>query len=190
MHLIWVRRKQKYFLFRGLTPFLIIRSDLPVGLICRSSMPGFDLHGGKSVDLPPQARSLPTCRSSSGPASPPTRRTKSPIVNLECPGSTHEGGTPNAPRTPDDCRWRGDDNLYVSFSNIEQGRETGLQRQGAGAKHSRRHDILPAKLADDRVHGARWSGQWNWRRPDDQAGRALTTGFHSVDLALRRVFRA
>src|SRR6476659_11417208 len=29
--LIWVRRKQKYFCKRGLTRFLIIRSDLPVG---------------------------------------------------------------------------------------------------------------------------------------------------------------
>jgi hypothetical protein len=43
MHLIWVGRKQKYFLFWGLTTFLIIRSDLPVGLICRSPMQKFDL---------------------------------------------------------------------------------------------------------------------------------------------------
>src|SRR5258708_20005538 len=43
MQLIWVSRKQEYFLFRGLTPFLKIRSDLPVGLICRIPMPGFDL---------------------------------------------------------------------------------------------------------------------------------------------------
>src|SRR5258705_7639652 len=49
MHLIWVRRKQKYFCFRGLTRFRKIRSDLPVGLICRSSIPGFDLPlAGKS----------------------------------------------------------------------------------------------------------------------------------------------
>src|SRR6266481_3678021 len=34
--LIWVRGKQKYFCKRALTPFLKIRSDLPVGLICRS----------------------------------------------------------------------------------------------------------------------------------------------------------
>jgi hypothetical protein len=33
--LIWVGGKQKHFCKRGLTPFLIIRSDLPVGLICR-----------------------------------------------------------------------------------------------------------------------------------------------------------
>jgi hypothetical protein len=43
MHLIWVGRKQKYFCKGGLTPFLIIRSDLPVGLICRSPMQKFDL---------------------------------------------------------------------------------------------------------------------------------------------------
>src|SRR6266576_2448651 len=36
MHLIWVGRKQKYFCKRGLTQFLKIRSDLPVGLVCRS----------------------------------------------------------------------------------------------------------------------------------------------------------
>src|SRR5712671_5807846 len=119
------------------------------------------------------SRTKPQSNASVGPTSPPTRLTKSQIVNLKCPGSTHEGGTPNAPRTPGDFRRRGDNNLHVPFSNIEQGRKTSLQRQGAGAKHSRRHDILPAKLADDRVHGSRWSGQWNWRRPDDQAGRAL-----------------
>ncbi len=31
MHLIWVSGEAKYFLFRGLTRFLKIRSDLPVG---------------------------------------------------------------------------------------------------------------------------------------------------------------
>jgi hypothetical protein len=41
--LIWVECEVKYFCKRGLTRFLKIRSDLPVGLICRSSMPGFDL---------------------------------------------------------------------------------------------------------------------------------------------------
>ena len=43
MHLIWVRREAKYFCKRGLTRFLKIRSDLPVGLICRSPMQKFDL---------------------------------------------------------------------------------------------------------------------------------------------------
>src|SRR5260370_39729629 len=41
--LIWVERKRKYFCKRGLTRFLKIRSDLPVGSICRIPMPGFDL---------------------------------------------------------------------------------------------------------------------------------------------------
>ncbi len=95
------------------------------------------------------------------------------------------GGTPNAPRTPGDLRRRGDDNLYIPFSNIEQRRKTGLQRQGASAKHSRRHEILPAKLADDRVHGSGWSGQQDWRRPDNQAVRALMTGFEMA-LAIAR----
>jgi hypothetical protein len=43
------------------------------------------------------------------------------------------------------------------FQNNQQGRETSLYRQSAGAQYSRRDDILPAKLADDRVHGSRWS---------------------------------
>jgi hypothetical protein len=34
MHLIWVGGEAKYFLFQGLTPFLKIRSDLPVRQIC------------------------------------------------------------------------------------------------------------------------------------------------------------
>jgi hypothetical protein len=119
----------------------------------------------------------PSFNADAGPTSPSTRPTKSQIVNLECPGSTHEWGDTNAPRTPGDLRRRGDDNLYIPFSNIEQRRKTGLQRQGASAKHSRRHEILPAKLADDRVHGSRWSGQQDWRRPDNQAVRALMTGW-------------
>ena len=41
--LIWVERKRKYFCKRGLTRFRKIRSDLPVGSICRIPMPGFDL---------------------------------------------------------------------------------------------------------------------------------------------------
>jgi len=119
----------------------------------------------------------PSFNADAGPTSPSTRPTKSQIVNLECPGSTHEWGDTNAPRTPGDLRRRGDDNLYIPFSNIEQRRKTGLQRQGASAKHSRRHEILPAKLADDRVHGSGWSGQRDWRRPDNQAVRALMTGW-------------
>jgi hypothetical protein len=43
MRLIWVGREAKYFCKRGLTRFLKIRSDLPVGLICRSRMQKFDL---------------------------------------------------------------------------------------------------------------------------------------------------
>ena len=34
--LIWTSVKAKYFLFRGLTRFLTIRNDLPVGPICRA----------------------------------------------------------------------------------------------------------------------------------------------------------
>src|SRR6476469_6972497 len=41
--LIWVGREAKYFCKRGWTRFLQIRSDLPVGLICRSPMQKFDL---------------------------------------------------------------------------------------------------------------------------------------------------
>jgi hypothetical protein len=41
--LIWVGEKQKYFSQRGLTSFLKTRSDLPVGLICRSPMQKIDL---------------------------------------------------------------------------------------------------------------------------------------------------
>jgi hypothetical protein len=41
--LICPAAKAEYFLFRGLTPFLKIRSDLPVGLICRTQWCGFDL---------------------------------------------------------------------------------------------------------------------------------------------------
>jgi hypothetical protein len=41
--LIWVGGEAKYFCKRGLTRFLIIRSDLPVVPICGSPMPGFDL---------------------------------------------------------------------------------------------------------------------------------------------------
>jgi hypothetical protein len=48
---------------------------------------------------------------------------------------------------------------HIPFSNNEQRRETSLQRQGGGAQYSRRHDVLPAKLADDRVHGSRLSRQ-------------------------------
>jgi hypothetical protein len=36
MPLICPSGKAKYFLFQGLTRFLKIRSDLPVGLICRT----------------------------------------------------------------------------------------------------------------------------------------------------------
>jgi hypothetical protein len=51
LEVIWVGGKQKYFCKRGLTPFLIIRSDLPVGLICRSPMQKFDLPWGKSASV-------------------------------------------------------------------------------------------------------------------------------------------
>src|ERR1700676_3083871 len=98
-------------------------------------------------------RRSPNPTPSAGLTSPPTCRTKSQIVNLKCPDSTHEGGTPNAPRTPADQQRRGDDSLHVPFSNNEHGRKTSLQRQSAGAQHSRRHEILPEKLADDRVKG-------------------------------------
>jgi hypothetical protein len=43
MHLICVGSEAKYFCKRDLTLFLKIRSDLPVGSICRIPMPGFDL---------------------------------------------------------------------------------------------------------------------------------------------------
>jgi len=49
--------------------------------------------------------------------------------------------------------------LYVPFSNSERGRATGLWRQSAGVQYLRGYDILPAKLADDRVHGSRWPSQ-------------------------------
>src|SRR5712675_1997771 len=123
------------------------------------------------------SRTKPQSNASVGPTSPSTRPTKSQIVNLKCPGSTHEWGDTNAPRTPGDLGRRGGNKLHVPFSNIGQGGKTGLQRQSGGAKHSRRHEILPGKLADDRVHGSRWSGQQDWRRPDNQAVRALMTGF-------------
>src|SRR5882724_2612690 len=94
-----------------------------------------------------------------------------PNRKFKCPGSTHEGGTPNAPRTPADPRRRG--GLHVPFSNCDQWRKASLQRQRAGAQHSRGHDVLPAKLAADRVHGPRWSRRQGSRRPGNQAGCAL-----------------
>ncbi len=54
--LIWVEREAKYFCKGGLTRFLKIRSDLPVGLICRSSMPGFDLPCSGQISRFPQSR--------------------------------------------------------------------------------------------------------------------------------------
>jgi hypothetical protein len=39
--------KAKYFLFQGLTRFLKIRSDLPVGLFCRSQVARLRLRGGR-----------------------------------------------------------------------------------------------------------------------------------------------
>jgi hypothetical protein len=67
----------------------------------------------------PRPGTKPQSNADAGPTSPSTRPTKSQIVNLECPGSTHERGDTNAPRTPGDLRRRGDDNLYIPFSNIE-----------------------------------------------------------------------
>src|SRR6266404_1537888 len=59
--LIWVKGKQKYFCKRGLTRFLKIRSDLPVGLICHSRMQKFDLPWrqiSKQQDVPATAVSI------------------------------------------------------------------------------------------------------------------------------------
>jgi hypothetical protein len=61
MHLIWAGREAKYFCKRGLTRFLKIRSDLPVGLICRSPMQRFDLPWrqiSKQQDVPAAAVSI------------------------------------------------------------------------------------------------------------------------------------
>ena len=104
----------------------------------------------------------------------------------DVPGSTQTGGTPNAPRKSADRPRREDDNLHVPFSNIEQGRQTGLQRQCAGAELWRRHNMLPAKLADDRIDGQRWSHRQIERRYDDQARRALR-GHASFALKRQRI---
>src|SRR5258708_26384005 len=58
LEVIWVGREEKYFCKRGLTRFLKIRSDLPVGLICRSRMQKFDLPRrqiSKQQDVPATA---------------------------------------------------------------------------------------------------------------------------------------
>jgi hypothetical protein len=61
--LIWVERKQKYFCKRGLTPFLKIRSDLPVGLNLLNRFKNFtrsakckpSLHANRSRERAPGA---------------------------------------------------------------------------------------------------------------------------------------
>src|ERR1700676_4756932 len=78
-----------------------------------------------------------------------------PNRKLMCSRSTHDWGTPNAPRTQADHPERR--GLYVPFSNCDQWRKASPQRHRAGAQHSRGHDILPAELAADRVDGRRWS---------------------------------
>jgi hypothetical protein len=90
-------------------------------------------------------------------------------------------GDTNALRTPAEQRRCGDNSLHVPLSNREQRRKTSLQRCGAGPHHSGRYDILSAKLADDRIHGARWPSHQIRRRPDNQAGRAWISGARLID---------
>jgi hypothetical protein len=94
-------------------------------------------------------------------------------------------GDTNALRTPAEQRRYGDNSLHVPLSNREQRRKTSLQRCGAGTHHSGRHDILSAKLADDRIHGARWSSHQIRPRPDNQAGRAWISGARLIDRVIR-----
>ena len=49
--LIWPSGKAKYFLFRGLTRFLQIGTDLPVGLICRSGILRFVIARGATQSV-------------------------------------------------------------------------------------------------------------------------------------------
>ena len=105
------------------------------------------------------SRMKPQSSTVSARAAPRTRRTKSQMVNSKCHPTDAPRGDTNALRTPAEQRRCGDNSLHVPLSNREQRRKTSLQRCGAGTHHSRRHDILSAKLADDRIPGARWSSQ-------------------------------
>ena len=135
------------------------------------------------IAWPPRMK--PQSSSVSARAVPRTRRTKSQMVNSKCSPIDAPRGDTNALRTPAEQRRCGDNSLHVPLSNREQRRKTSLQRCGAGTHHSGRYDILSAKLADDRIHGARWSSRQIRRRPDNQAGRAWISGARLIDRVIR-----
>ena len=99
-----------------------------------------------------------------------------PIGKFKVSPTDAPRGNTNALRTPAEQRRCGDSSLHVPLSNREQRRKTGLQRCSAGTQHSRRHDILSAKLADDRSHGARWSSLAT-RSDDDRTIRLAMPGY-------------